>query len=277
MFIEKKPISRSKLRLIFGKKYYSFKKHLSYHFTSKIFSNEIINKALPYKNYASSSEMIRHLKNVPLYLQYNKIVNLRIAAKNLNGIIIKPGETFSYWYLIGKPTYKKGYMDGLILNTDGSFGAGVGGGLCQLSNLIYWLSLHSELTVVERYRHSHDVFPDINRIRPFGTGATCIYNYRDLQIYNGTKDTYQFVIYLTEENLCGEIRCSKKSLYTYEIYEKEHSITPSLFKGYIRNNLIFRKVYNLDYEIVRDEYLTENHALMMYEPLLQNKGSTISI
>ena len=45
-----------------------------------------------------------------------------------------------------------------------------GGGLCQLSNLIYWMTLHTPLTITERYRHSYDVFPDSNRTQPFGSG-----------------------------------------------------------------------------------------------------------
>ena len=46
----------------------------------------------------------------------------------------------------------------------------LGGGLCQLSNLIYWMTLHTPLTITERYRHSYDVFPDSNRTQSFGSG-----------------------------------------------------------------------------------------------------------
>lgn len=46
-------------------------------------------------------------------LQRNKIVNLRLAAARLDGILLRPGETFSYWKLIGKPTRRKGYLDGM--------------------------------------------------------------------------------------------------------------------------------------------------------------------
>lgn len=42
--------------------------------------------------------------------------------------------------------------------------------------------LHSELTVIERWRHSFDVFPDVNRTIPFACGATLSYNYVDLQL-----------------------------------------------------------------------------------------------
>ena len=48
-------------------------------------------------------------------LQRNKIVNLRLAAARLDGILLRPGETFSYWKLIGKPTRRKGYLDGMVL------------------------------------------------------------------------------------------------------------------------------------------------------------------
>lgn len=49
-------------------------------------------------------------------LQENKITNLRIALQSMNGIVIKPGETFSFWHLIGKPTARKGYIEGLLLS-----------------------------------------------------------------------------------------------------------------------------------------------------------------
>lgn len=96
----------------------------------------------------------------------------------------------SYWYLIGKPTAGKGYLPGMILR-NGGYLAATGGGLCQLSNLIYWMTLHTPLTVVERHRHGYDVFPDANRTQPFGSGATCFYPYLDLMIRNDTQDTYQ--------------------------------------------------------------------------------------
>lgn len=114
-------------------------------------------------------------------LQRNKIVNLKLAVDKLDGVVLYPGETFSYWRLIGKPTRKKGYLEGMVLFL-GRIGSDVGGGLCQLSNLVFWMTLHTPLTVVERYRHSHDVFPDAGRAQPFGSGATCAYPHRDLMI-----------------------------------------------------------------------------------------------
>lgn len=63
-------------------------------------------------------------------------------------MVLRPGETFSYWRAIGKPTRRKGYWEGMILS-GGTVGKGIGSGLCQLSNLIYWMTLHTELTVTD--------------------------------------------------------------------------------------------------------------------------------
>lgn len=219
--------------------------------------------------------LLRQLKDVDMWLQHNKIKNLDIAIKRLNGIVLNPGETFSYWRLLGKPTKRKGYVDGMVLFY-GSFRKGVGGGLCQLSNLLYWITLHTPLEVTERHRHSYDVFPDANRTQPFGSGATCAYNYLDLQIYNPTKQPYQLHVYLTDSHLVGEWRSVHAPIQTYEIYEKEHKITLEYWGGYVRHNLIYRRVYNLQQEMIDDEYVTENHAIMMYQPFLSESTESFS-
>lgn len=266
--MQQKPIKRSSIRLFLGKKYFVFRRYIHWYLDRKRYVKTISNELIPNIIFTHSTPLLRKLRDVEMYLQYNKITNLKIAVEKLNGIILKQNETFSYWKLIGRPSYKKGYLDGLILCPNGSFKPGVGGGLCQLSNLIYWMTLHTPLTVTERYRHSHDIFPDINRTQPFGSGATCVYNYLDLQVYNGTDSEFQLVLKVTKENLVGEWRSNKPIKYRYEIYEKEHSITPAFFGGYIRNNVIYRKVFNLEKELVQDEYITENHAYMVYEPFL---------
>lgn len=179
----------------------------------KKYAKQKMEELLPYLIAEHQTILLRKLKDVEMSLQRNKIINLQKAVTRVNKIIIQPGETFSYWRLIGKPTYKKGYTDGMVLYY-GKFKTGVGGGLCQLSNLIYWMTLHSPLTVIERHRHSYDVFPDSNRTQPFGSGATCAYNYLDLQIKNETNIPYQLHLQLTDTHLVGEWRANEPALYT---------------------------------------------------------------
>ncbi|MBG9799283.1 hypothetical protein ABD73_16720 [Brevibacillus laterosporus] len=53
--------------------------------------------------------------NVDMWLQHNKIHNLRLAVQSLDGIIIQPEETFSYWRLLKKPTKRRGYVEEMQL------------------------------------------------------------------------------------------------------------------------------------------------------------------
>lgn len=265
-----KPKKRTILRLIIGKKYYITKTHLRWILSNEKLSKQYKENLMTYSYFSHRTPLLRQLKDVDMQLQYNKIINLKIAAERVNNIIVYPGETFSYWKAIGNPTKSKGYVEGMILFC-GTYKKGIGGGLCQLSNLIYWMTIHTPLTVVERYRHSFDVFPDSNRTQPFGSGATCVYNYRDLVIKNETSTPFQLHIEVGENDLIGEWRCSEMPLYTYKVYEVDHSMKSEIWGGYSRHNTLCRKKYDLEGLEIEDEYITENHALMMYSPLLEAK------
>ena len=60
-----------------------------------------------------------------MYLQYNKIANIKIALQHVDKLTLFPGDTFSYWKAIGKPTKRKGYLKGMTLH-NGTFKPGTG-------------------------------------------------------------------------------------------------------------------------------------------------------
>ena len=262
-----KPIKRSELRFALGRAYFICLRYFLWLFGGQRFSKKQQEK-LSYECFTHKTPLLRRLKDVDMYLQYNKIANLKIAVPKVNMMTLKPGETFSYWRAIGKPVKSKGYKEGMVLRWNGGFSAGTGGGLCQLSNLIYWMTIHTPLTVTERHRHGYDIFPDSNRTQPFGSGATCFYNYGDLMIKNNTNRTYQLALEVTEDNLQGAWYSDQPSEFTYEVYEKEHIMQPEFWGGYSRHNTLFRKVYDLSGKLVDDEYVIENHAIMTYVPFL---------
>lgn len=268
-----KSVKRSPLRLWAGRSFYILKRQFEWKFSGiefakPIVSNTLITNTLPIEIFTHKSILMRQLKDVDMYLQYNKVENLRLAIASINQVIIKPGEVFSLWYLIGNPSKRRGFKIGMTLH-NGKVKPGYGGGLCQLANLIYWMTLHSPLSIKERWRHSYDVFPDVNRSLPFGSGATLGYNYIDLQIQNNTKDDYQFDFWLTDENLCGAIRSNVENLYDYEVFERNHQIIGPTYGQYMRHNEIYRNVKAITTgELIREEFITENNALMMYAPLL---------
>jgi hypothetical protein len=201
---------------------------------------------------------------------YNDIMTSVKAKKpeaRIHGVLIRPGEVFSYWRLIGKPSRIKGYVEGMVLR-NGTFHPGTGGGLCQLSNMIFWMAAHSPLTVVERHRHGYDVFPDSNRTQPFGSGATCYYPHGDLMLRNDTQNTYQILVTVGNDYLEGSLRVSAPMTEKYCIKEKNHHMEPEYWGGYSRHNELFQDVYSLDGQLLESKRLVENHALMMYSPFL---------
>lgn len=268
------PQKRSNLRIFLGRIYYTLKRYAVWYFSGCKFAlkKDCINK---YNRviFKHRTPLFRKLRNVDMWLQHNKVKNLKIAVRRLNGVVIQPGETFSYWRMIGKPRKKDGFVEGMVLFY-GTFKPGIGGGLCQLSNLIYWMTLHTPLKVVERWRHSYDVFPDADRTQPFGSGATCSYNYIDLQIKNETDHPYFLELNLTEDHLVGACRSIEDEAYRYEVYEKEHYIRQEFWGGYTRHNKLYRRKYNKKSVEIADEFIVENHAIMMYEPLLPESKSS---
>jgi vancomycin resistance protein VanW len=267
MMLSSKPKKRSRLRRWAGQHYFTWKRTLSWYKSSTRFTTTKSKTLLPYSTAQHSTPLFRKLRGVDMWMQKNKVTNLTLAAQCIHGILLHPGEVFSFWRLVGKPTAKKGYLRGMVL-CEGSFYAATGGGLCQLANLVYWLTLHTPLSVTERWRHSYDIFPDSDRTQPFGSGATVAYNYIDLQITNHTASTYQLSLWLDETYLHGRWLSQQPQDFTYQVYEADHHVTHEWWGGYMRHNTLRRKVIDRNGQEIKDEHVTENHAIMMYQPFL---------
>ncbi|AOZ09162.1 VanW family protein [Cupriavidus malaysiensis] len=176
---------------------------------------------LPYRHIKHTSKLIRRLGDSDLALQYNKVVNLRLAVACMDGVTIAPGEYFSFCRLLGRPSRARGFVDGMELSF-GKARQGVGGGICQLSNLIHWMALHSPLQLVERANHSFDPFPDEGRVLPFGSGAAIFYNFVDLVLYNPTQASFQLRLKVAEHQLEGELLSDTERAVRYHVYQKHH-------------------------------------------------------
>lgn len=212
------------------------------------------------------SPMLRRLDGVDLRLQQNKARNLALAGARVNGLLIRPGETFSFWHTVGKPRARDGYLEGLTIS-NGKMGTAVGGGLCQLSNLIHWLVLHSPLQVTELHHHSDALFPDAERRVPFGTGTSVFYKNIDYRFQNTSKQTVQLLIWQDGDDLCGELRAGSRFPYRYRIIEQNHHFAQEGGR-YYRNSEIYRLVYDAQRNQVAKELVLRNHSLVMYDPVL---------
>ena len=92
-------------------------------------------------------------------LTAGKVENLRIAARAFHGLEIPPGGVLSFWRQLGRTTRRKGFHSGRELR-EGCIVPAIGGGLCQLSGLLYQTALEAGLEIIER--HGHSVCPALN-------------------------------------------------------------------------------------------------------------------
>lgn len=221
-----------------------------------------------------SSYILRRLAGVDMQLQRNKAVNLRLAAAQINGIVIQPGETFSFWKLVGNPNEKRGYLEGLVINS-GKLERGVGGGLCQLANLIHWLVLNSPLTVTELVHHSDALFPDSGRRVPFGTGTSVFYKNVDYRFMNTTDRPVQLLVWLDENTLYGELRAQEPFPYIYRITEEDHGFVEEDGE-FFRVSRVYRITLDRERRVIRRELVLDNHSKVMYDYSLIPKDQIIT-
>lgn len=112
-----KPKSRSKLRLKVGKEYFILKrKFYWWQHQSSYSAIDKSNTTCCHLHKKYQSILLRQLKDVDMYSQYNKITNLSLAIEKLNGSIIKPKQRFSIWQKVGRPSKHRGFLEGLSLH-----------------------------------------------------------------------------------------------------------------------------------------------------------------
>lgn len=197
-------------------------------------------------------------------LQAGKERNVALAAGCIDRVLIHSGQVFSFHHLVGRTTRRKGYMAGLELRS-GALAEGVGGGCCQISNLLFLLFLRSGLDVVERHRHGLDLFPDHGRTVPFGCGATVFYNYADLRVRNPLPQ--EVLVRLTLEGGClvGRVFSRCRTGTQIEVYEVDHLVRRD-GDGWLRENRIRRRFRDSTGTTIWDEEVAHNRGRCLYDP-----------
>ena len=177
---------------------------------------------LPNTVFETSSLMLNENSGFDMKYQINKVHNLKLAARTINKVIIEPNETFSFWQLVRWADHHEKYKDGLSL-VDGKIVGSYGGGLCQLSNMLFWLFLHTPLTVVERHGHAVESFPSTTEDLPCGTDATINEGWLDLKIRNDTDNTFQIEISFDDKYMYGRILSQSPVNIEYSVFNSSVS------------------------------------------------------
>ena len=147
--------------------------------------------------------------------------NLKIAMSKLNGVVVMPGEVFSYNKTLGKRTVEEGYE-----NANGFSGGRVvpmlAGGICQISSTLYDAALYANLNIVERHNHMFQA----TYVEP-GKDATVVYGSLDFKFENTRK--YPIMLKTTCGNGVAEIKIfgNKEEVeYDIDIVSEVHNYVP---------------------------------------------------
>lgn len=135
----------------------------------------------------------------------NKQHNLRLGSEAINPVLIQPGQVFSFWRSVGAPTRERGFLESRNL-VKGKLIAEAGGGLCQLSGMLYLLALRAGLEIIERHHHSIDIYTETERFCPLGADATVVYGYKDLRIRNSLAFPIAFNVRVFADSLLAQLK-----------------------------------------------------------------------
>lgn len=195
------------------KKFFYFKMRLDgYRYAQK--KSE---KTLPNLVFETSIPMLNGNSGFDMKYQFNKVYNLKLAAKTIDKIIIEPEETFSFWQLVRWADRHQKYKDGLSV-INGKTVASYGGGLCMLSDMLFWMFLHTPLTVIERHGHAALSFPSTTENFPKGTDATVNEGWLDLKVCNKTENTFQIEVDFDDNTMYGRILAKNVVNIEYSVF-----------------------------------------------------------
>ena len=224
---------------------------------------------LPVTVWQHTSNMIKRGPGIDPILQQNKAHNIRLACSRIDGLIINPGESFSFWKMVGKTSKRNGFREGRIL-VNGHLVAGSGGGLCNLANTLHILIMNSPMSITELHHHSDALAPDPDGVRvPYSAGTSVNYNYIDLRFRNDTDNAVQICARCEGDNLVAELRSEKEFPVTYRIVEEGHHFRKGEDGRYYRVSKIYRETIDRSTgKVLKRELKWDNRSHVMFDPEL---------
>ena len=175
----------------------------------------------------------------------NRKTNVKLSAAACDGVILLPGEEFSYNNTTGSRSADKGYLPAGVY-VGGVSMEEVGGGICQTSSTIYYAVLHTTLEIVERHDHKFAV-----GYVPDGMDATVYYGSLDFRFKNSTNYPLKVV---TESYDVGNTRKLTVKLYgtnedgRYAVPERIQSDWVEPTTAYVADDTVPRGTLVLDKE-----------------------------
>ena len=177
-------------------------------------------------------------------------INLTQACKDLNGLVLKSGDIFSFNGIIGQPTTRNGYRQVQIM-VDKELQKVVGGGISQVASTLYYAAIKADLTVVERYNHAYApafIEPGLDADIAYGTKNLRFTNTTDQPIrieaaVEGDKVT--ITLWGTNTN-DYTVNITNKTVYTYEPIDLVQTMAKDNPGGYLSGDILVEGIVGYD-------------------------------
>ena len=186
------------------------------------YADEQATQPLPYLLFETRCPLLNRNTGFDMVYQENKAFNVRLAAATLDKLLIRPRETFSFWWRVRHADRITPYKDALA-EVNGKLTTQPGGGLCQISNLLNWMFLHTPLTPLERHGHAIKYFPEPPSDAPMGVDATVSEGWLDLRVRNDTGVCFQIALDFDDAHIIGRILTDVDTGVSYRVYNGEPS------------------------------------------------------
>lgn len=192
----------------------------------------------------------------------NRRYNLTLGAAKLNGVLIKPGEEFSFAEALGPITKEEGYKAELVIK-NGKTIPELGGGLCQVSTTAFRAAIYSGLPITERQPHAYPV----QYYNPQGMDSTIYPPHPDLRFINDTPgyiliqtkvagNTLTFEFYGSDDGRKIKVRGpqlydkkpdgSMKAVFYRDIYRNDELIKTDTFRSTYKSPALYPHVNPLE-------------------------------
>lgn len=166
----------------------------------------------------------------------NRHWNMQLAIAQISGLVLQPGEIFSFWHQVPKPTLHNGFRSGPML-IRGKLKTEVGGGLCQISTTLFGAFLRANCEILEHHNHSIDAHGS-DRFFVLGQDAAVVYGYKDLMVRNSNAVPLQVRLSLNtsplsmQASLWSRIPCPYQLRLTSEVLEQLTHSQPNSIPGW---------------------------------------------
>ena len=218
-----------------------WKRNIKDLFGSEKFAKSHQESRLPAIVYSQHNNMIKRGPGIDPKHQQNKADNIRIACNKIDGLLIHPGEVFSFWHTVGKTSKRNGFSEG---------------------------------TITELHHHSDALAPDPNGHHvPYSAGTSVNYNFIDYRFRNDTDQVVQLCTWCEGDELMAELRSEHPYPYTYRLTEEGHHFHKEDDGTFYRYSKIYKETLEHDaetddYKVVKRELSWDNRSKVYFDATL---------